>query len=316
MVKSRKSVLADTPSIASLDELFSIGHALGKNTVIFCDRLAQEMKACGNDDTGQVFEALAIRERGRLDVIQQLAERVGADVEGDIDDIWQEQVLRGELAREIADNPYLMTPYRALRLAVANKERIFEILTTLVANLNDDIIRPHAEALAHKELEEITELRLRRRRASRSEIKTAIEKAGLDAAPLETEVYTKISRTADSIICRLALSVRTAWASEMTAQTQDVLERLIDDFNNNSDLLAEEENSPVFGVNAIQDGDNLFSALKALLRELEAAIDLFLNCAEGARSEEVVLAAQAKAQSVVHHIAKIRDELNLGLSRE
>jgi len=316
MIKSPKSVLADAPSITSLDELFSIGHTLGQNTVIFCDRLAEEMIACGNDDTGKIFEDLGLRERGRLEIIRQRADQVGADALGTVDGIWHERDLRSVLAREIADNPYLMTPYRALRLAVANKERIFEIITTLVANLNDDNIRPHAEALARLELEEIAELRLRRRRASRSEIKTAIEKAGLDAAPLEIGVYTKIADTVDSIIRQMALSVRTTWGSEMTAQTQVVLEGLLEDFSDTSKIMAADDDGSERTVNVPQDDNNLFSALKTLLRELESAVDLFLSCAEDARSEELVLVTQAKAQRVVHHIAKIRDELNLGLSRE
>ena len=316
MTKLPKSVLADTPPITSLDELFSIGHTLGRNTVIFCDRLANEMRACGNDDTGQIFEELALRERGRLETIRQRADQVGADTMGNVDGIWHERDLRSELAREIADNPYLMTPYRALRLAVVNKERIFEIITTLVANLNDDNIRPHAEALARLELEEITELRLRRRRAARSEIKTAIEKAGLDTAPLEIGVYTKIAHTVDHIIRQMAHSVLTTWASDMTAQTQDVLERLLEDFHDASSKSAAVEDGSERSINVTQDDNNLFSALKTLLRELESAVDLFLNCAENARSEDVVLTTQAKAQRVVHHIAKIRDELNQGLSRE
>jgi len=316
MTNSTKTVLADAPSIASLDELFSIVHVLGQNTVTSCERLAKEMKACGNDDTAKVFEDLAIRERGRLETIRQRADQVGADTMSNVDGIWHEGDLRGELARELADNPYLMTPYRALRLAVANKERIFEIITMLVANLNDDIIRPHAEALARLELEEITELRLRRRRASRSEIKTAIEKTGLDTAPLEIGVYIKVAQTVDYIIRQMARSVLTTWASDMTVQTQNVLEDLLEDFRDTSCVsIADEENSE-HNVNVPQDDDSLFSALKTLLRELESAADLFLNCAEDARSEEVVLATQAKAQRVVRHIANIRDELNEGLSPE
>jgi len=316
MIKSPKSVLADAPSIASLDELFSIGHTLGENTVIFCDRLAKEMKACGNDDTGQVFEDLALRERERIETIRKQADQVGADVMGNVDGVWHEHDLRGELAREIADNPYLMTPYRALRLAVANKERIFEIITTLVANLNDENIRPHAEALARLELEEITELRLRRRRASRSEIKTAIEKAGLDTAPLEIGVYTEIAHTVDSIIRKMARSVLTAWAPEMTVQTQGVLKELLEDFHDSSATPAKDKDTSVPNIDVLQADGDLFSTLKTLLRELEAAVDLFLGCAENGRSEEVVRIAQAKAQRVVHNIAKIRDELNQGLSRQ
>jgi len=308
--------LADAPDIASLDELFSIWYALGKNTVGFCDRLAEVMRACANADTVEVFESLATRERTRLAGIRQQAKQASASAGSSVDETWLEQALKNDLAREIADNPYLMTPYRALRLAVANKERVFEIMSTLIANTDDPSIRQHAEIMARMELAEIAELRLRRRRASRNEIETVIEAANLEKTPLEMGDFIKNAQTVETIIRQMTLSLRAAWASETSAHTKSVLERLLADLHDFPDMQADGGADDPFKANEKRDDANLFFALKSVLRELESAVDLFLTYAENAKSEEVVHAAQTRAGRHVRHIAKIRDELNLRILDE
>ncbi len=311
MIKSPNSVLADAPPITSPGHLFSVVLALGQNTIKFCERLALEMKSMQNDDTAQVFDDLAHREREHINSVREQAEQASAEINAEIDNIWLKRDLRGDLAREIADNPYLMTPYRALRLAVINKERIFEILSTLAANQEDGAIRRHAETLARMELAEIAELRLRRRRASRSEVETAIEKSGLGKPPLELENFNKIVGTVHTIIRTLTLTVRETWASELTVETEQVLDGVLDDFQDVPDGLTSGETRASMEAAIGQDNDSLFAALKTLLRELESAVDLFLGYAETTSSEEVVLAAQTTAERYVHRIAVIRDELSL-----
>lgn len=309
MINSTKPSLSDTPPIASLDEIYSIADALGHNTIGACERLAVEMEACRNDDTARVFEDLAERETVHVQSIARQAETAGAKIGVEIDDIWLAQDLRGDLAREIADNPYLMTPYRALRLAVINKERVFEILSMLAANQEDDVIRRHAELLAQGQLSEIAQLRLRRRRASRSEIKTAIDRAGLDAPPAEMDKFNRTVQTVHAIVRTMTLIVRDSWASEMTGDTEHILQSLLEDFRDYPDELVVGDDRAALEARVRQANDNLFSALKTLLRELESAVDLFLGYAESAGSEDVVHAAQTKAERYVRRIAIIRDQL-------
>ncbi len=311
MIGSRTPSLADIPAIASLDELYSIANVLGQNTIRVCERLAIEMKACRNDETARVFEDLVELEVAQVHSIRKQAENVGAKAGVDIADIWRARDLRGDLAREIADNPYLMTPYRALRLAVINKERIFEILSMLAANQDDHVIGRHAELLAEGRLAEIAELRLRRRRASRSEISTAIEKAGLDTPPVGMDNFNRSVQTVHAIVRTMTLIVRDSWASQMTGETEQILQGLLADFHDFSDELVADEDRAALEARVRQTNDNLFSALKSLLRELESAADLFLDYAENAHSEDVVHAAQTKAERYIRRIVKIRDELNL-----
>jgi len=276
-----------------------------------CERLAGEMEICRNEDTAEVFKDLADRENTQIDMICEQAEIAGAKVDIDVDDVWFEQDLRGPLAREIADNPYLMTPYRAFQLAVINKERLFEIFSTLAASQDDDVIRLHAETLARAHLSEIAALRLRRRRASRSEIKTAIDRAGLGTPPIEMEQFDKIVRRVHAIIRTMTFVVRDSWSSEMTRETETVFQDLLDDFHDFPDELLAKDDRTELEIRITDGNDTLFAALKSLLRELESAVDLFLVYADTASSEDVVLSAQTKAERYVQRIAKIRDELNL-----
>jgi len=304
-------ILSDVPPVSSVDELFSIALTLGQNMVLCCERLAKEMTACQNEDSAHTFEDLADRENTHLGLIRKQAEHAGARLDVDIDDIWLDQDLRGVLAREIADNPYLMTPYRVLQLAVINNERVFEILSTLAANQEDDSIRQHAEALARGQLAEISGLRLRRRQASRSEVGTVIDNEGLDTPPAGMDNFNKIVRTVHGIIRTVTIVVRDTWESEITNETEQVLQGLLDDFRDFPDGLVADEDRAALETRIIQGNDNLFSALKTLLRELESAVDLFLGYAESAGSEDIVHAAQTKAERYVYRIAKIRDELKL-----
>ena len=310
MIDSKRPTIADMPRIASLDELYSIAILLGQNVIGVCERLKLELEACRNGPTVQVFEDLADGEIAHIHSIRKQAEDAGAKAGVDIDDRWLALDLGGDPAREITDNPYLMTPYRAVRLAVINKERVFEILSALAASQDDAVIRRHAEALAQGQLSEIAQLRLRRRQASRSEIKTAIDRADLHTPPAGMVEFDRTVQTVHAIIRTMTLIVRDSWTSEMTGETERILQSLLEDFHDFPNELVVDDDRAALEARVKQTNDNLFSALKSLLRELESAVDLFLGYAENTRSEDVAHAAQTKAERYVRRIAKIRDELN------
>ncbi len=313
-MKSSNSILASMPSISSVGELYSTAIVIGQNMARFCRELAQEMEDCQNDDTGRVFLDIADRESAHVDLVRGQAKEAGAKIGVHVDDAWNQQNLRGNLAREIADNPYLITPYRAYQLAVINAERVFEILSTLAAIQKNDDISQHAEILARGQLSKIATFRLCRRRASRSEIKTAIGKANLNTPPVGIDDLNPVARTVHAIIRTMIVTVCGSWASEMSDGTKSVLQELLNDFQDIPDSLVAEQDRTALDARVKQENDTLLSALKSLMRELESAVDLFLGYAESANSEEVVNAAQAKAERYVQCIAKIRNELKQRLS--
>jgi hypothetical protein len=310
MAKPIKPARAEVAPIASLDELYSIANVLGHNMVELYKRLAGEMKTDRNNETAQVFEDLATQEIAQNDAICAKAGKAGANIDSDVEAIWLERNFMNDQSREIADNPFLMTPYRAVRLAVINKEQAFDFFSNLSANQDNDAVHRHAESLARAQLSKIAELRLRRRRASRSEIKTVIDKAGLGIPPVELDNFNKTVLTVNAIIRSLTLVVRDSRSPEMTGETKQVLQKLVEDLGDFSDDLMDHEDREAFDAKVKLENENLFSSLKSLLRELESSVDLFLGYAESTNSEQVVHAAQTEAERYVHRIAKIRDELN------
>lgn len=310
MTRALETILADPPPIASLDELYAVACGIGRKAARVYGRLAEEMESAHNAETAAAFEELAKRETIQILSICELADNVGANVDCELEHRWLEHDLRGDLAREIADNPYLLTPYRAFQLAAANKERVFEILSAIATGQDDNDIRQHAEALAHRLLSDVSELRLRRRRVSRSEIRTTIEKLNLPTQPIDMEQFNEVVQVIHAVIRTMTLVIRDTWASEMTEGAKQALQSLLDGFRDFSDTATSGQDRRTLEIKLAQDSNSLFSAIRALLRESEAAVDLFLRFAEEVNSEEIVHASQIKVERYVNRTAKIRDELN------
>ena len=311
MINSDRPRLGDPPPVVSLDALYTIVIALGHNMIDVYQHLSAEMKSCRNDRAMKAFEDLEVMEVAQNNAICELARKAGVDTESKIDAIWLKPQLRGLGAREIADNPYLMTPYRALRLAVINKERVFEILSAVAASQSDNVIRQHAEALARAKLPEIAELRLRRRRAFRSEVKSAVQTANLGNLMIETDGLNKVIEIINTIICSTVSNILEAGDTKLSSKTEQVLQAILDSFQ--SPLEGKPKDQNRLGKSKVStpvDG-SLFPALKALMRELESATNLYLELAERENTEQGVNTAQIMAEKCVFQLSNIRDALNL-----
>ena len=194
---------------------------------------------------------------------------------------------------------------------VINKERMFEIFSTLAANQEDDSIRQQAELISTDILSEIAELRLRRRRASRSDIRTTIDNAGLSAPPLELATFDKVVGVIQGIVTAMTCAVQETWATDIDPALEKTLDGLLQVSPGVDAFPIRDEDRDALVARITRENTNLFSALKCLLRELESAVDLFLSYAEATASEDVVTAAQAKAEQYVRCISDIRDRLTL-----
>lgn len=284
--------------------------ALGRTLVKAYVRLAADMEVVRNLETAQILEEIAEQEKRNVDSIHARAHAAGVVASVAIDDAWLEQELKSEVAREIADNPYLLTPYRALQLSIISKERVFEILSMIATEQEDDAVRGPAEAIARETLSDISELRLRRRQVSRSEVNTVIEEANLDIPPVDMVSFNECGQAVRAVVRTMVGAIGDIWVNEMTDETKQVFKELLDDFQDCSTAPLKGEERSRIETRIVHENDNLVSALKSLLRELESAADLFLNHAENARSEDIVLAAQAKAEQYILQTGKIRDALN------
>ena len=188
----RMSLLKVEPRkiLHSLDELFSLAYVMKREAADRYTGLADDMKRQGKHDLAVVFAELADAEREQVRGVARWShERVGRTPDP--------MLLRWEVPETVdadetaeIESSRLMTPYRALSIAVRNEERAFALWSYLAAFADDAEVKQAAEAMAREELSHVAALRQQRRRAYHREYgaRRAGGSAGvrqIDAAELE-----------------------------------------------------------------------------------------------------------------------------------
>lgn len=165
------SLLKTEPAgrVGSLAELFAIATALEEEAASRYREMAVEMRLQGAESTAAAFEHLAAVEDGHKDKVGRWSARRNGKAPDIADLRWHvPQTFGDEEAADLVGSR-LVTPYRALSMAVRNEERAFAFWSYIVARTDDAAVREIAEALAREELEHVSMLRRERRRAYRSE---------------------------------------------------------------------------------------------------------------------------------------------------
>jgi rubrerythrin len=165
-----QSLIRD-PEIGAVDlpELVGIAHAIELTAVERYRWLAEEMARRGEMETAEVFRKLEVEERHHIATVGDWAKALGENVpEASFD--WR---LPPEVAQswEEAATSVLLTPYRALAIAVDNEQRAFSFYAYIAARTRDAAVAREAEALAQQELNHAALLRTWRRIAWRRERK-------------------------------------------------------------------------------------------------------------------------------------------------
>ena len=157
----------DAASPGTLDRLFAVAEAMETEAARRYAAMAETMDAAGNAEVAKLFRELERAEQGHARHVADWAEatrdrrcrrprsaggRPKARILGDLD-----------------RDPRLLTPYRALSVAVHNEERAFSFYSYAAADANDEAVRQQAEAFAREELGHAAWLRRERRRAYRAE---------------------------------------------------------------------------------------------------------------------------------------------------
>lgn len=141
------------PKINSLADLFAVAYRIEADAVARYDLLADQMESHNNPDLVAVFRDLSRAEAIHRDEIRRLA--------GDIDVATHAQRLprwdRGDGPEEadLGGTHYLMTPWHALRLALAGEERALEFFTSVAAIAKDAEIKKLAEEFVEEEAEHV-----------------------------------------------------------------------------------------------------------------------------------------------------------------
>ncbi|MEI6559629.1 MAG: hypothetical protein WCO00_14595 [Rhodospirillaceae bacterium] len=161
------SLLAQEPDapVATLDDLLGIAAAMESEAVGLYAGLESEMSRQGADDVAAVFRRLVAMEQSHVGAVAAIGQTLlGHAVTpfsaGDAS-VWHRVIL--PTADEAAST--VLTPYRALSIAVRAEERAFAFYSYLAAGTADQALRHHAEALAAEELQHAAQLRIERRKA-------------------------------------------------------------------------------------------------------------------------------------------------------
>jgi len=192
MLLSRTLLLKGEPagSLQSLDELFALANAMEQESASKYDDLAADMQRQNKPDLAAVFAQLAAAEREHVDSVARWSQsRIGRAPDPALVRWEAPETFDRETAAEIMTSR-LMTPYRALSMAVRNEERAFAFWSYVAGFAEDPEIKQTAEAMAREELGHVATLRKERRRAYHSEDNKmrAVEQGNVgqvDAAALE-----------------------------------------------------------------------------------------------------------------------------------
>lgn len=159
------SEFADAPA-ASLPEVLAIADALERAAVARYTKLADGMRQVGHYDLAATFESLADEEKFHVDGVARL--RRGSPGMAKPVDL-QRWVLPETFGAEEAGPAALLTPYKALSIAVRAEERAFSFWTYVASTAQEEAVRIQAEEMARQELVHAAKLRHARRRAYRAE---------------------------------------------------------------------------------------------------------------------------------------------------
>lgn len=169
-------------TLNSLDELFALADAMEREAADKYSELAEEMRRQNRPELAAVFEDLAAAEREHVDSVTRWSQSRRGKAPDPALVRWDApETFDSEAAAELRTSK-LMTPYRALAMAVRNEERAFAFWSYLAAFADDPEIKKAAETMAGEELGHVATLRKARRQAYRKEPAAV---ARLDKAPTE-----------------------------------------------------------------------------------------------------------------------------------
>lgn len=282
----------------SLAELMSLAAAMEREALSRYALLAQEMDRQGDAALAATFRALIEEERDHMAQVADWAMRAtGAPLTAPC---WE---LPQDIARswdEVAGSA-LLTPYRALALAVLNEERGFAFYAYLAAHATDEQVRMAAEQLAAEELTHAATLRRARRRAFRREHPTS---APTFAEELDHDAFLRQVRRAEATAAIVHARLAERLAELGDTASASMLENVAAAESNASDGARP-------GPVAV---DAAAASAPALLRQALAASeqlhDTYLDALESVSDDQVQTAAEQRLERVARELALIAARLH------
>lgn len=294
MQSERTGLLSEDPRVAvdSLDHLLGLANAVEVEAVSRYAQLAELMDQRGEGETAKVFREMCAIEKGHVDMVARRATSLGRRLPPPAEFTWRLPPELGASWDEVRHSA-LLTPYRALALAVTNEERAFALYSYIAAAADDDEVAREAETLAREELSHAAELRVLRRRAYHRAF-PAERPAAVESLADFQNLDGHLARRAAEVLTAIAASLDAAGDGESAEQLRH---------------LARREEAAVAGAPAGKGYTPQANRPGPLLQEalcpLEAASEHYEHLVDQAASEEVLRAAQDALHRVVEAISAL-----------
>lgn len=194
------SVMTQSSQIAALtiEEIIAIADTLERAAVSRYAKLGRCMRQVGHGELAAIFEQLSAEEKLHVEGVERLSqELLHAQPPTETGD-W---ALPETFGPDEAGPVTLLTPYRALSIAVRAEERAFAFWSYVASEAGSEDVRSRAEAMARQELVHAAKLRHARRRAYHAERaripRPEIDQtAGRSATAMRTDLDNEIAETA------------------------------------------------------------------------------------------------------------------------
>jgi rubrerythrin len=276
----------------SLEDLLGVANAIEVEAVVRYDQLAEQMERRGEIETAAVFREMSEIEKHHVDAVARRAASLKQGVPPSPDFVWRlPQEIGGSW--DEAQHSSLLTPYRALAIAVTNEERAFAYYSYIAARTSDPQVAELAEGLALDELAHAAELRVRRRLAyhrefpgSRAPAAAKIESLA-DFRDLERRLEQHTAEAHREIAGQLAA----AGDAESAAMVMSMAPA-----ESAAELAA--DRSP-----ALEGRGEAAALLHGAVRPLEAASEVYEDLIARAEQEDVLTAAQTALRRAVERIS-------------
>jgi len=152
--------------VTTIAQVLAIAGALERAAVRRYEALGACMRRVGHAELARVFEALAQEERQHVESVEHLAQASQSSGSfGDIAGLTLPETFELVDAAAAA----LLTPYKALSIAVRGEEQAFSFWTYVASEATNTEVRAQAEAMARQELVHAAKLRHERRHAYHAE---------------------------------------------------------------------------------------------------------------------------------------------------
>jgi rubrerythrin len=284
---------ASPPPIGSTDQLMAIAHAMEKEAARRYRELAARMRLRREDGLAALFDFLAsIEDKHAAHIDRRATEALGRSVSAE------------RVSWEVPENfdeeegsSRLLTPYRALAVAVRNEERAFAFYSYVAANAPNEQSRILAEEFAKDELAHAWLLRRERRKAYRQ--------LGADDRPRDAELPGSLDELWE-------LAAEAEWrAATYHRSFAELLERRGEPGTSFAEAADDEEACAREAAQRLGRGlagpsDPVEPSLDGALRLLEEAFERYADIVDRSKVEDVMHEAQSLAARALRRLNLVR----------